>query len=504
MLRRRSSIFILFVALAIPAAAQVPTNDKSPEKPSRAEVAEETRKERKPRISAKEAEELFRSVDSIMKFASGASGYPIKSAVKRELVNQEQVRSYIKEKADEDEDRKRMERSEVVIKKFGLLPRDFDLMPFLISLMRDQVAGFYDTKRKTVHLLDWLPTESQKPVMAHELTHALQDQFIDLEKWIKQSRDLANKSADSDAKTLEVDEESSARNAVSEGQAMLVLIEYILEPVGKTVVGSPQIVEAMKAGMDSTESSPLLAAAPLLLRESMIFPYRDGLGFAAEVLRAGGRDKAFRGSLENPPANTHEILTPRDYLAGKKIPPLRLPNILPLVEKNYERYDVGTMGQFDIVLLAKQFANASLAESLSPKWRGGMYYAVKRKTKKDKKAPVTTADLALLYVSNWADEKSAKRFAEMYESSFKKRYSNAVFDSAKPVAWMTEEGPLSVQVEGTVVTITEGFEAELVAPLQNKVRETLASSTPAKAAEMNDLSLRITAPVHAIHRALYH
>ena len=76
-----------------------------------------------------------------------------------------------------------MERSEIVLKKFGLLDRDFHLRPFLLSLLTEQIAGFYDNKTKTVNLLDWIEPDEQKPVLAHELTHALQDQKVDLTKW---------------------------------------------------------------------------------------------------------------------------------------------------------------------------------------------------------------------------------------------------------------------------------------------------------------------------------
>src|SRR5271168_224608 len=188
----------------------------------------------------------------------------------------------------EDEDQKSMERSEVVLKKFGLLPREFHLRPFLVQLLREQIAAFYDSKKKTVFMLNWLSLESQKPIMAHELTHALQDQTIDLEKWMEDARKATKKSTDPDNSEMDVDEESSARSAVAEGQGMAVMIDYLLAPMGKTMQTAPQVVDMMKASMDSTDSSPLLASAPLLLRESLIFPYRDGLSFVQAVLTAGG------------------------------------------------------------------------------------------------------------------------------------------------------------------------------------------------------------------------
>jgi hypothetical protein len=57
-----------------------------------------------------------------------------------------------------------------------------------VAMLREQVAGYYDVKTKTVNLLNWLDVEQQKPVLAHELTHALQDQSFGIEKWVKGSK----------------------------------------------------------------------------------------------------------------------------------------------------------------------------------------------------------------------------------------------------------------------------------------------------------------------------
>ena len=119
-------------------------------------------------------------------FASKDTLFPIKREVKR-ATGQPRRGGKLRHQAhqSEDEDAKRLRRSELVLKKFGLLPRDFDLGKFLVMLLKEQVAGYYDPKTKTVNLLDWLGLDQQKPVLAHELTHALQDQSFNLEKYMK-------------------------------------------------------------------------------------------------------------------------------------------------------------------------------------------------------------------------------------------------------------------------------------------------------------------------------
>ncbi len=129
-------------------------------------------------------------MDEILEFASKDTGLPIKHPVKRKLASREEVKKYIEGRMKDDEDTKRLQRSEVVLKKFALVPDEFDLRSFLVDLLKEQVAGFYDSKKKIVFLLDWVEPDAQKPVLAHELTHALQDQNFDLEKWMKVERAL--------------------------------------------------------------------------------------------------------------------------------------------------------------------------------------------------------------------------------------------------------------------------------------------------------------------------
>src|SRR3954470_18372415 len=280
--------FLLFFGSSLLAQTPAKPSSAASDKPATAEKSDT-------HLSPAEADELFKSLDDIMKFASDDSGLPMRSPIKRELGNRDQVVQYIQQKMEEDEDTKRFERTELVLKKFGMLPFEFQLQPFLLKLLREQVAGFYDSKTKTMHLLDWLPVDAQRPVMAHELTHALQDQTVDLEKWTGILTDAAKKAADSVNAEIENDEDSTARAAVAEGQGTAVMVDYMLAPMGITLERAPGMVDKMKEEMNKPdgEGMAVLTGAPILLRESLTFPYRDGLVFIAELLKAGGKKKAF-------------------------------------------------------------------------------------------------------------------------------------------------------------------------------------------------------------------
>ena len=185
--RRSLKLFCFFCSFTASGQAQagvrIAEQKAAGESPATTQPTTQPAEEQK--ISPQEAEKLFRSVDEILRFASNDTLLPIKHEVKRQLVSRDEVESYVSKHTSEDEDAKRLRRSELVLKKFGLLPRDFDLGKFLPLLLKEQVAGYYDPKTRTVNLLDWLGAEQQKPVLAHELTHALQDQSFNLEKYMK-------------------------------------------------------------------------------------------------------------------------------------------------------------------------------------------------------------------------------------------------------------------------------------------------------------------------------
>ncbi len=255
-------------------------------------------------ITPEQAKQLFALVDELMKFASGETGLPIKSTVKRQLITRAAVEKYLEDKFNEDEGAKRLERDELVLKKFGFLDHDFNLKPFLLTLLTDQIEAFYDSKTKTVNLLDWVDADEQKPALAHELTHALQDQHSDLDKWDDQTPDDVSTDAAGDTEHLAKDEMDTARDAVAEGQATAVMFDYVLKPMGKSLIKDPEVLDVLKDQMTGSDNSPIMARAPLLLSESMLFPYREGLSFEQDIWMDEGQTAAFAGALDRPPTST--------------------------------------------------------------------------------------------------------------------------------------------------------------------------------------------------------
>jgi hypothetical protein len=435
------------------------------------------------KITPEQAEQLFHDVDTILDFASNDTSLPKKHDVKRRLASREEVVSYLQKNMAEDKDVQRLRRTELVLKKFGLLPKDFDLQTFLVSLLEEQVAGYYDAKTKTVNLLDWVAPDLQRPVLAHELTHALQDQSFNLDKWLKKGSEDLDTKKDLKPDDITKDENSEARQAVTEGQAMVVLIDYMLAPMHRTVANSPEVVQMMNDSMaNGSGDSKIYQNAPVFMKEALTFPYRYGVEFEAEVLRQQGKEKAFKATFENPPQTSREIMEPQTYITGEHLAPLPLPDFRHIF-KAYDRFDIGAIGEFDVAVLAEQYAGLETSKRIYPNWRGGYYYSVHPKRKPG-------APLQLVFVSKWATPKAADQFAAIYARGVQQRYKklSTAADSNLPAdlkelrtlggdhTWNTEEGAVVIDVKGDTLLVTESLEPALT----DKFREAVLGSATEK------------------------
>ena len=457
----------LAVGLAVGAAAQGDAK-KSPEKV----------------ITKEQAAVLLKSVDDIMTFAATDSALPGVPHVKRRLVTREEVAVYLRKSFEEDESAKRLQRSEIVLKKFGLLNRDFDLRPFLISLLTEQVAGYYDDKTKTVNMLNWVEPDEQKPVLAHELTHAIQDQRVGLEKWGNNGFHGQSKTVSEDNDRVATDELETARQAVAEGEAMVVFVDYGLQGTGKTLVDSPEIGEKMKAAAADSSSSPVMSRAPLLLQRSLVFPYADGLAFEQALLIAGGKKAAFADALAAPPSSSYEIMQPAKYLQHAPVPVLRMPDIHPLLDAEWEPYDLGVMGELDVEMMASLFGGPEAAKALAPAWNGGVYYAAQRRAATDKTKPES---LGVFYYSRWKTPEKALAFARIYEAGLARKYSKLTerkkdATSINERVYTTPEGDVYMSLDKDGLFISEGFPLET----GHKIREAVVDvqfTGPARVAD---------------------
>ncbi|HEX8811484.1 MAG TPA: hypothetical protein VF742_05785, partial [Terracidiphilus sp.] len=260
-------------------------------------------------------------------------------------------------------------------------------------------------------------------------------------------------------------------------QAMVVLLDYSLAPMGKNVLTASEIVDAMRAGMADSKDSPVFAAAPMFLRESLMMPYTWGTDFVRTVLTKKGKDAAYAGTLESPPADTRQIMQPETYLQNQVVAPPDIPDLDRLVAPAYERFDFGGMGEFDVYLLATQYGGEEPPRNYYPHWRGGYYFAAHSKT-----APKD--QIAMLYFSRWDSPDSSRAFAKLYSEYVPKRYKRVNWVASCPdgqtspacshAEAMTEQGKVVLELRGDDLLIMEGYDDGVI----DRARDVLLGGKP--------------------------
>src|SRR2546425_641920 len=213
---------------------------------------------------------IIATTAAVLKETSEIRELPILHPVKSGAQSRTEIERMVIRNLDDQTTPAEMHATEQALKKLGLAPPDFQYRTFLIKLLSEQVAGYFDPKQQEFFLADWIDLEGQKPVMAHELTHALQDQHFNLrrfEHWPK---------GDSDAEL--------AAHSLIEGDATLAMALYI--------ANNPLRVLAFLKSLGSTgPPSEELDKAPRALRESLLFPYQDGEKWVSVLYKEGGWDR---------------------------------------------------------------------------------------------------------------------------------------------------------------------------------------------------------------------
>ena len=262
------------------------------------------RAQTEPAISAQHAA-IVSTTAAILKETSEIRELSILKAVKSGAQTRSDIQRMIIKNLDSETTPAEMHSAEVLLKAFGLAPKEFAYRDFLIKLLTEQVAGYYDPKTQQFHLADWIDVDGQKPVMAHELTHALQDQHFNLgrfEHWPK---------GDSDAEL--------AAHALIEGDATLAMVLY----VSSNPLRALAFLKSMALGGTSTDE---LNKAPRALRETLLFPYQEGLNWTRSLHKNGGWNEV-SAAFKSLPQSTEQIMHPEKFVAREAPVKVTLPDL---------------------------------------------------------------------------------------------------------------------------------------------------------------------------------
>jgi len=344
--------------------------------------------------------EFIKAADEVLAEMSHLLVLPIKEPLKKSLRSKQEIRDYlIREEKDDKDDAERYG-DQKTLEAFGLIPKGFPLESFLLDVLTDQVAGLYDPKAKEFYIADWIPADEQRQVMAHELTHALEDQSFHIDPWIKAARPN--------------DDAELARDSVSEGSALAAMFDYGLRDQKTSVRDLPDMTLLIRANaLDEMNKDPNLVKAPTVIRDELLFPYLAGTGFVQAFLKAHSGWSDLKLIFENPPVSTQQILHPDIYLAGAKPEKVTLPEWKGIVPADWKLLQENVMGEFGLDEILKQFLGQQRAEALSPAWAGDRYATFENQK---------TKEITLVYRVAFDNADDAARFFGQYSEALELKY----------------------------------------------------------------------------------
>lgn len=363
------------------------------------------------------------------------SGMPLHHPVPCDFITKEKINEFLQKRVKEVARPEEIRAEELTLKKFGLVPPDFDLAKNTVDLLTEQAAAFYDYDKKKLFITESTPSDTQEPVLAHELSHALADQSFHLARFIRQGR--------------KSDDGASARLAVMEGQATWLMSEYLARKSGQSLKDSPGLV-AMMSNVSETGGGqyPVFDSAPLYLRLTLVFPYTKGMLFQNALFQRDGQE-AFAEVFRRPPLSTQQIIHPEKYFANLKpsqpeLPDARLPH-------GYKGLVGGSLGELEHGILLEQYAGKERAAEIAPHWRGSTFEL--RENSKARRA-------VLLYAVEWDSEEAARQYFAAYRELLGKKWKSlsVTSETEDAVAGTGDDGRFELSRKGAIVTSVEGLD----------------------------------------------
>ena len=384
--RRLPRPLLYWVVVGVSLAALVMAGCASSGKPPTATVSPQN--VASPTVTPEISPELLRALEEIEDRVSEERGLFGVGQLDRSFIPRAELRELLVQLfAEENTDEELSIDSEVLI-ILGLLEEGQELKQLLLDQLSQQVVGLFDPKTGKLYVV--AETQELEPlqavIYAHEYTHALQQgQF--------------------DPQTLDesLEEDSEARAALSalvEGDATLLQVIYIQRHLSSRELRR-LTEQAAPAGEDD---------APFYLRESLIFPYREGLDFVLSLYQAG-QWQAVDRAYETPPKSTEQIMHPEKYLSSEEPLEVHLPSLQDSLGSGWEEKRAGSMGEFDLKLFLQLHLPASEAATAAAGWGGDRFTFWKG----------PGGERLLVLLSQWDTEADAQEFFDAYLRSLQRR-----------------------------------------------------------------------------------
>lgn len=227
-------------------------------------------------------------------------GVPFRSSVTFEYLDRAALSRYVHELLQQEYEPAEARADERTLSALGMLAAGTDLRAVRARLLEENVAGFYDMRpgKKRLYAISGQRklTPANQVVLAHELRHALQDQYLDVHTMLPET-------------VGDFDDRSLALLSLLEGDALLVMERFLTR---RLTGGEESPFDTSGFSLPATA----LGDAPAILRDQLVMPYTLGRSFVAAVHAKGGWP-AVRSAWNAPPKSSEQVLHPEKYAAGE-------------------------------------------------------------------------------------------------------------------------------------------------------------------------------------------
>jgi hypothetical protein len=390
-----------------------------------------------------QTETLIAVAESLVPAVARLRGLEPKASIQKGIKSRAEISQYLNEGVDRHYEKTVLNNEGLLLKRLGLIPSSMDYADFTLKLLSEQVGGYYDPEKKALFVAGWLPAEEQKAAIVHELTHALQDQYFDLQGIMEKDRKSHN------------DDLVLAHQAVAEGDATAVMLDYMLEPMGMTFFNLPNLTTLMRAQMATMPGqSDLLNHAPDFIKETLVFPYSYGTAFLQQMQVRNRRWPEVNKIYSDLPASTEQILHPDKYF-GVRDNPKDLEPFDPSAPlgKTWEIAYRNVWGEFSLYLLLKSQLPDELALQSCQGWGGDRVILLAEKG---------SSRSAVLIDSVWDNPESAGRFSTALSTWILKKFPQGrkVAESEQGFGWVYDGEGSALFHRGTCVRMVVGLPEE--------------------------------------------
>jgi hypothetical protein len=272
------------------------------------------------------------------------------------LVNVDEATRDSLRELDEYLPRRRQRIEEGLLTMLGLLPADVGLREVLGKALTEEVAGYYTPRTDTMALVRGAGLDGffGEITLAHELTHALDDQHFDIEP--HGASGFLSDRAVADA-------------ALSEGSATIAMFEYLAltQAAGQEL---PAGVRSRLLEELDQLALPVSTGLPRYVREAFLFSYAAGARFVDRLQGSGGWAAVDDAFSEDPPLSSEQIMHPRKYEAGERPVGVRLPGMAAELPEGARRLVRGDLGEFDTAQFLLDANGRRRSEEAAAGWGG--------------------------------------------------------------------------------------------------------------------------------------